>query len=430
MTKTELLELLADDPFDTVRRFELAGVYADEGDWKRVHGQLKLIKRERELSDSEHQLYLDALRGLGFDDEANALELVRAGATSTTPDAEQIPATESAKNDPIDSRTTLLETAPSVEPEPEPRRARLTVVGSESNVVDFSNPEPQTKRVSFADIGGLAQVKKQLQIQIIEPFKHPERFAKYGKAAGGGVLMYGPPGCGKTMLAKAVASECNATFIEVAISDILSPYQGQSEINLADVFLKAREQRPSVLFFDEVDSLAVSRGRLVNDTTRNIVNEFLRQLDGVGIDNENVLVLAATNMPWDVDAAMKRPGRFSRTFFVPPPDQPARVAILQKSLEELPQQKIKFEKVCEQMRLFSGADIVGLVEMIKDAVLADVIESGKDRDITMRDLERALKSKQATTREWFASATNLVRFSGLDTAYKDLEQYMKINRLI
>ena len=425
MDKTKLLELLANDPFDTERRFELACVYAQEGDWKRVHGQLKLIKRERELTSQEHRLRIDALRELGFDEEADALDSVRG------PELQNQPPEASPKPTPVlpDETDDAAADDPS-DVTQEPKRVPLSVVPTASNVVDFSNPGPQTQHVAFSDIGGLAQVKRQLQIQIIEPFKHPERFAKYGKSAGGGVLMYGPPGCGKTMLAKAVASECNATFIEVAISEILSPYQGQSEINLADVFLKARELRPSVLFFDEVDSLAISRGRLVNDTTRNIVNEFLRQLDGVGVDNENVLVLAATNMPWEVDAAMKRPGRFSRTFFVPPPDHPARVAILQQCLDGLPQKKIDFDKACKDMRLFSGADIVGLVDMIKDDVLADVIESGKDRDITMKDLSRALSGKQATTREWFNSAVNLVRFSGLETAYRDLEQYMKVNRLI
>lgn len=423
MTKAELLELLADDPFDTERRFELACLFAEEQDWRRVHGQLKLIKRDRELADREHQLYVDALRGLGFDEEAEVMSAQRGAPLQNTVVEERSSTTK------LEDPPEVNEVRPPSSPEERPT-VKLTVVPSESNVVDFSTPEPMARRVTFADIGGLAQVKRQLQIQIIEPFKHPERYAKYGKSAGGGVLVYGPPGCGKTMLAKAVASECGATFIEVAISDILSPYQGQSEQNLAEIFVKAREQRPSVLFFDEVDSLAISRGRLVNDTTRNIVNEFLRQLDGVGVDNENILVLAATNMPWDVDPAMKRPGRFSRSFFVPPPDQAARVAILQKCLEGLPQKKIDLDKVCEQMRLYSGADVVGLVDMVKDDVLADVIESGKDRDVTMKDLSRALKSKQATTRQWFHSAVNLVRFSGLDTAYQDLEQYMKANRLI
>jgi len=138
--------------------------------------------------------------------------------------------------------------------------------------------------------------------------------------SGGGILLYGPPGCGKTMLARAVANECNAAFVAVGISDVLNMWLGESERNLAAQFEKARAQQPCVLFFDELDALAYARSKAGSASARTVVNEFLTQLDGIGRENRGVLVLAATNMPWDVDPAMKRPGRFSRQIFVPPPD--------------------------------------------------------------------------------------------------------------
>ena len=133
-------------------------------------------------------------------------------------------------------------------------------------------------------------------------------------------MLYGPPGCGKTMMARAIASECNASFTAVGISDILNMWVGQSERNLAGLFDKARSEAPAVLFFDELDALAFARNKAHSDHTRTLVNEFLNQLDGMAGQNDKLLVLAATNMPWDVDEAMKRPGRFDRQVFVPPPD--------------------------------------------------------------------------------------------------------------
>ena len=225
-------------------------------------------------------------------------------------------------------------------PPPPPARepVKLSVVqGARSaDVVSIARPVQVPDKTRFMHIAGMEDLKKSIRLQIIEPFLNPGMFAKFRKKAGGGILLYGPPGCGKTMLARAVANECNASFLAIGISEILTAWLGESERNLALMFEKARSQKPCVMFFDELDALAFARSKSSSDTSRKIVNEFLSQLDGFENANDQVLILAATNMPWDVDPAMKRPGRFARQVFVPPPDAVARARIIELALESVP----------------------------------------------------------------------------------------------
>ena len=162
-------------------------------------------------------------------------------------------------------------------------------------------------------------LKEAIGVKIIYPATHPEIYAAYGQKAGGGLLMYGPPGCGKTYLARATAGELGATFISVGIADVLDMWIGSSERNLAGIFDTARRHVPCVLFFDEVDALAAKRSDFSNASGRQLINQFLAELDGVG-NNEGMLILGATNAPWHVDPAFRRPGRFDEVLFVPPPD--------------------------------------------------------------------------------------------------------------
>ena len=167
---------------------------------------------------------------------------------------------------------------------------RLSVVpgpvasGDRDNVVPIERA--LRDKIRFDDIAGVQDLKRTIRMQIIEPFLRPGLFAKFKKRAGGGVLLYGPPGCGKTMMARAVAGECRAEFVSVGISDVLSMWIGQSETNLALLFEKARANTPSVLFFDELDALAYSRSKANSEHTRQVVNEFLSQLDGFGSDDQ------------------------------------------------------------------------------------------------------------------------------------------------
>jgi transitional endoplasmic reticulum ATPase len=243
------------------------------------------------------------------------------------------------------------------------------------------------------------------------------------------VLLYGPPGCGKTMMAKAIATECDASFTAVGISDVLNMFVGQSEQNLAGVFDKARSERPAVLFFDELDALAYSRSKAHSDHTRTTVNEFLNQLDGMSGQNDGVLVLGATNMPWDVDEAMKRPGRFDRQVFVPPPDAQAREEIFRMKLRDVPVAELDYAALARLTENFSGADIDGVIEAAKDGALLQLLDAVEEVRIQQEDLTRAIAEAVPSTLDWLKTARNLVKFGGVGRAYKDVEQYLRQTRM-
>ena len=205
-------------------------------------------------------------------------------------------------------------------------------------------------KTTFGDVGGMDSVKEEIRMKIILPLEHPEMFEAYGKKVGGGILMYGPPGCGKTYLARATAGEVKAAFLSIGISDVLDMWIGSSEKNLHELFEQARRNRPCVLFFDEVDALGASRADMRHSGGRHLINQFLAELDGVDAANEGVLILAATNAPWHLDNAFRRPGRFDRIVFVPPPDQPARAAILRLMLTGKPSRQHRLRPAGQENR--------------------------------------------------------------------------------
>lgn len=302
------------------------------------------------------------------------------------------------------------------------------IAGGGENVRQMSSRGE--KDTHFEDVAGMAALKKMLRLQIIEPFRNPGLFQRFQKKAGGGVLLYGPPGCGKTLIARAIAGECNAEFQSIGISDVLNMWIGESERNLAAVFEQARSRRPCVMFFDELDALAYSRSKTSSSAARTVVNEFLAQLDGFSDDNEGVLVLAATNMPWDVDPAMKRPGRFSRQIFVPPPDEVARADMFRNKLRDVPADDIDFVSLAAATILYSGADIDGLIDIAKDLVLAEILDGGDERALANADILQALNEATPSTLEWLKTARNLVRYSGSDNSYKDVEKFLKKTKRI
>lgn len=301
---------------------------------------------------------------------------------------------------------------------------RLRVVDSDGSLREHAAPAERDS-IRFADVVGLDELKRSLRMQIIEPFLKPGLFARFRKQAGGGVLLYGPPGCGKTMMARAVAGECRAEFITVGISDIVSMWIGESEQQLRSMFERARARKPAVLFFDELDALAFSRSKAQSEHTRRLVNEFLSQLDGMGSDNQSILMLAATNMPWDVDGAIKRPGRFARQIFVPPPDAMARAHMLREKLHGVPSEPLDTVRLAERTPLYSGADVDGLIDLAKELALAEMLDSGQERPLRMSDFLAAADRLTPSTRDWLETARNLVRYGGADNQYRDLERYLK-----
>lgn len=284
---------------------------------------------------------------------------------------------------------------------------------------DFERP-----KISFVDVGGMEDVKDEISMKVIQPLAHPELFAAYGKAVGGGVLMYGPPGCGKTHLARATAGEAKASFMSVGIHEVLELWIGSSERNLNRIFEEARRRAPCVLFFDEVDALGAKRAEAANNAGRQVINQFLAELDGVDAANEGLLILAATNAPWHLDAAFRRPGRFDRLVFVPPPDEAARAAILGVMLEGKPTDNMDLAKVARKTKDFSGADLKGLVDLAIEDKLREALKSGGPSPITEKDLLRAAKRARPTTKEWFATAKNHVLFANEGGHYDDVAGYM------
>lgn len=243
--------------------------------------------------------------------------------------------------------------------------------------------------VKWDDVGGLAKVKMQLQEAVEVPIKHPEVFKDMGIRAPKGVLLFGPPGTGKTLLAKAVATESEANFISVRGPEIFNKYVGESEKAVREIFKKARQTAPCVLFFDEIDAILSTRGRS-DDTgvSQRIVNQFLAELDGMQT-LQNVLVIGATNRADILDPAVLRPGRFDAVVFVPPPDVDARLEILQVHTREMPLgSDVELEKLADMTEGFSGADIENLV---REAAMAAVRMDWKPKPVEMRHFEEAFK---------------------------------------
>ncbi len=282
--------------------------------------------------------------------------------------------------------------------------------------------------ISFSSVGGLDAVKDTIRMRIVLPFQKPEIFRAYGKQAGGGVLLYGPPGCGKTMLARATAGEIGARFLSVAINDVLDMWMGESEKHLAALFDDARRRAPAVLFFDEAEAIAANRQK-IQGAGRSLVNQLLAEMDGVKPQNQGLLVMAATNAPWHVDSAMLRPGRFDRIVFVPPPDVAARAEIFRLHLRNRPVEgDLLLDQRVEETEGWSGADIAGVVERAVEAPLREALRTGIQRPIRAADLAAAVGESRATTEEWFETAKNYVTFANSGGLYDDLGAYLSLRK--
>ncbi|HUS39793.1 MAG TPA: AAA family ATPase [Pirellulales bacterium] len=286
--------------------------------------------------------------------------------------------------------------------------------------------EIERPKIKFEDVGGMDELKEEIGMKIIYPLKHPEMYKAYGKPIGGGILMYGPPGCGKTYLARATAGEINAAFISVGISDVLEMWIGNSERNLRELFQQARYNKPCVIFFDEVDALGGRRSDMSGGGARQLINQFLSEMDGIESNNDGLLILAATNAPWHVDPAFRRPGRFDRVLFVPPPDRTARAEILKIQLKDKPVDRVDFDQLAKKTDDFSGADLKATIDQAIEGKLREAIKAGVPQPLGTKDLLSAIKAHRPTTREWFATARNYALYSNQGGVYDDVLKYLKM----
>jgi transitional endoplasmic reticulum ATPase len=286
----------------------------------------------------------------------------------------------------------------------------------------------QKPSINFSDVGGMEHVKKEIELKIIKPLLHPELYKAYGKKVGGGILLYGPPGCGKTFLAKATAGQVNAKFISVGLNDILDMWMGNSEKNLHEIFELARYNTPCILFIDEIDALGASRSDMKQSAGRHLINQFLQELDGIDTTNEGVLIIGATNTPWNLDPAFRRPGRFDRIVFVPPPDETTRESILRLKLKNKPIDTIDYSQLAKKTDHYSGADIDAIIDIAIELKLESSFTDGIPKPIETKDLLSAVKKHKASTQEWFMTAKNFAMFANDSGLYDDILSYLKIKK--
>jgi transitional endoplasmic reticulum ATPase len=282
--------------------------------------------------------------------------------------------------------------------------------------------------INFSHVGGMEAVKKEIDLKIIKPLQHADLYKAYGKKAGGGILLYGPPGCGKTFIAKATAGQVNARFISVGLNDILDMWVGNSEKNLHEIFELARKNAPCVLFIDEIDALGASRSDMKQSSGRHLINQFLQELDGINSSNDGVLILGATNAPWNLDPAFRRPGRFDRIIFVPPPDTESRASILQLKLNNKPTEAIDFNSIAKRTEHYSGADIDAIIDIAIELKLEAAFTDGVPKPINNNDLLHAIKKHKPSTQEWFTTAKNFALFANDAGLYDDILSYLKLKK--
>lgn len=319
---------------------------------------------------------------------------------------------------------------------PKPERGRVTSEGWEMDSEEHSAQTSQVGEaeflerpsIGFDDVGGMESVKEEIRMKILYPLKNAELFNAYGKKAGGGVLLYGPPGCGKTLISKATAGEIDANFLSIGIHQILDLYIGESEKNLHRIFEMARDHAPTILFFDEVDALAADRRDLRKSAGRTVINQFLAEMDGNVASNEGVLILGATNAPWHIDPAFRRPGRFDRVLFVPPPDEAARASVISVLAKGKPLADFDARALAQKTKDFSGADLKAVFDIAVEQSLTLAMKSGKVVPITGGNLIDAAKSVKPSTRAWFESAKNYALYSNQGGFYNDVLAFLGIKK--
>lgn len=288
----------------------------------------------------------------------------------------------------------------------------------------YAPGDPERSRVTFADVGGMDDLKEEIRLKIIYPLQYPDLYKAYGKKTGGGIMIYGPPGCGKSHILRAVAGEVACNYLAVGLHEIFDPYFGSSERNLHQVFETARANAPCVLVFDEIDSLAMDRRNVREGQLRNLVNQFLHELDALRSDDQRVLVIGSTNQPWLIDPAFQRPGRFDQVIFVPPPDEHARTQIVELFAHDKPISGLDAPKLVSLTEGFSGADLKWVFDRAAELTLSSAIHAGKSKPVTMDLLVEVARKHSPSAASWFESLKSQPQFSNEEGLLKEVRTFM------
>lgn len=293
------------------------------------------------------------------------------------------------------------------------------------NVVEVPN-------VSWEDVGGLEDVKKELYETIQYPVQHSDKFEKFGMQPSKGVLFYGPPGCGKTLLAKAIANECGANFISIKGPELLTMWFGESEANIRDIFDKARAAAPCILFFDEMDSIAKARGGSGGGNSEagdRVINQILTEIDGVGA-KKSVFVIGATNRPDILDNAVTRPGRLDQLIYIPLPDFKSRLSIFNANLRKSPiGPGVDLDQLAKATEGFSGADITEICQRAAKNAIRESVDSEIERAkrVAAGELDENAPYEDPVPfirKEHFEEAMSRARRSVSDKDIRQYEQFM------
>jgi len=303
--------------------------------------------------------------------------------------------------------------------------------------LNMSNPSAlremvvEVPTVTWEDIGGLEKVKQELKETVQYPVEHPEMFQKFGMSPSKGVLFYGPPGCGKTLLAKAIANECQANFISIKGPELLTMWFGESESNVRDVFDKARQASPCVLFFDELDSIARARGSSIGDAggaSDRVINQILTEMDGM-TSKKNVFIIGATNRPDIIDPAILRPGRLDQLIYIPLPDLPSRLAIMKAVLRKSPVAKdVSLDYIAQETKGYSGADLTEICQRaaklaIRESIEAEIAKIKRKEEGGMEVEEEETDPVPEITRAHFEEAMKFARRSVSDNDIRKYEMF-------